>query len=332
MSEFQPDSNSLAGAASVFRKRAAFRNSFCTLALAGVGMGAGAEPIKLEIIHEGFTEDAVVRIQVYGEDENGDGVLAAVPDTPDFIASTGGALSPADEVWQIDVQFSGSSVYPAFEATWDRTEYAAFNNYFTVFAHFSYDLEGGPVIGDGENEGYVLTPFDRPNSVAIGQKGLTVNGFQCELAGFDAVDCGMLQKFVQFEPFDPTQAVVDFGNSTATVRRVFFAEGFARPGVNDNVVFLNADREFWMGVTSNSGIGMDRIDPRTVRVGRGEAVPSGWFRPDLNGDGIRDLMVRVNIRATGATCGDTRMELYGYSFDDTVKIEAEDVLIVNGCP
>lgn len=311
----------------------AFRKGLLALALMGCGAAATAEPVQLEIIHSGFSDGAEVTIRLWGEDSNGDGLLVSVPATPPFLDSTGGALIAGDEVWRAEISFPGNSVIGPFETVFDRTRYWDFNNYFTVFNHFSYDLEGGPIIGDGEDEGYVLGQFDNAHSVAIGQKGLTANGFRCELAGFPPADCGMLQEFTQFEdPFDPSIGNEDFGQSTAKVRRVLRGLGRMRPGVSGNRLSPGADTVFWMAVQSTPQIAMDRIDPETVRAGRGEAAPKNWFRPDLDGDGVRDLMMLFNARETGAACGDEAMTLYGLSFDDTIKVEAEDVLTVVNCP
>ncbi len=294
-----------------------------------------AEFVHLEIIHAGFAEGATVTVNVWGADSDGDGILSSVPNDPIFLGSTGGSLTVGDEVSRAELTFSGNSITPAFSATFDRTRYPTFNGpgaYFSVFGHFAYNLDGGPVIGDQANEGAVIGDFDRPGTYAVGQKGLTVNGAFCQMEGLPPADCGMVQFFTAWDPvFDPFQADVDFGDATGTVYRVVRLAGSVLPGIQDNVIRPNSNDTVVVALSSTPELDIAEFDPADVRAGPAKAGPSNWYQADLHDDGQPDLFVEFRARDLGIGCDDDLLEVEVVSLSGEIKGKAYDQIIPQSC-
>ncbi len=292
-----------------------------------------AEPMRLEVTIDGFADGAQAVVDVWGKDLNEDGFLSSVPNDPALLDSTANMLTAGDEIWRIEVRFTGNSEAQAFDAVWDRVNYQNFDNYLTSFSHFAFDLEGGLILGDQESEGMVVGESTRVGSIAVGQKGLAINGFNCDTVGPGPGNpCGMVQVFTQFEPFDPFASQLSFGDGTATVRRVVRQLFNIRPGNNDNGVFTNGISSFWVSVQGSDGIDAADIDPTTFSAGRGHAKALSWYRWDSNGDGITELWMRYSMRETGVVCGDEYLSFEGATFNGTFKIIGEDRVNPVDCP
>jgi hypothetical protein len=97
-----------------------------------------------------------------------------------------------------------------------------------------------------------------------------------------------------------------------------------------NVINPHSKGRVWVAVLSDSEFDAQQVDPMTVALGAGGAVPDKYVSKYSNRDGMLDLVLRFKTPEIGLQCGDTDVTLTGetYAGEDII---GTDRLVTVGC-
>ncbi len=84
-----------------------------------------------------------------------------------------------------------------------------------------------------------------------------------------------------------------------------------KPGNSRNQIHPGKKGRFWVAVLSDKTFDALQLDPGTVELGPGGALPDTYRVKDADKDGIPDLLVRYRVPDVGISCGDIELELIG---------------------
>jgi parallel beta-helix repeat protein len=102
------------------------------------------------------------------------------------------------------------------------------------------------------------------------------------------------------------------------------------PGNPQNVVNPRSAKVLRIAIMSLGDFDATTVDPSTIRIGSAAAPPIGSESRDLNGDGVLDLLLRLQTRASGIHCDMTSIVLTGQTFGGTAFIGEDDIRLA-GC-
>ncbi|MEL6301530.1 MAG: hypothetical protein AAFV47_08275 [Pseudomonadota bacterium] len=142
-----------------------------------------------------------------------------------------------------------------------------------------------------------------------------LDGLLNQIGGFTV---GEGATFVSYVPQTVIPAVIELDITVSTSQR-------------NNGINPSRTRSAWVGVLSSESFDATTIDIDSAAFGPQEASFDRTRRPrDLNGDGIRDLALRFNIRDMGVTCADTQLTFTANTIDGSATTATVPVEIT-GC-
>jgi hypothetical protein len=97
-----------------------------------------------------------------------------------------------------------------------------------------------------------------------------------------------------------------------------------------NVINPRSMGRVWVAILSDSEFDAQQVDPMTVALGAGGAVPDKYVSKYSNRDGMLDLVLRFKTPEIGLQCGDTDVTLTGETYAGEDIIGTDRVVTV-GC-
>jgi hypothetical protein len=103
-----------------------------------------------------------------------------------------------------------------------------------------------------------------------------------------------------------------------------------KPNDKRNIINPRSMGRVWVAILSAPDFDAQQVDPMTVALGAGSAVPDKYVSKYSNRDGMLDLVLRFKTPEIGLQCGDTDVTLTGETYTGG-DITGIDSLVTVGC-